>query len=189
MPSKLSKSFTKAKPSRAKLLVPQNPYINEVRRRLNESHTLGKQIVYHSLQDPMDAMSVDDIAAADKEIATLRDAIATVKANEKLLRANLISVNATISTGELRSNVALLELEKNEILERLGPLRAGDVKPVIPEEKAAVDKEWRMWQRKAGTRKKICMELWEMCTEEMPEGKTKDELWVRWHLIWCHSHC
>lgn len=123
-------------------------------------------------------MSLEELATMDKEIATLRENIATAKANEKLLRANLISVNATLSTEELRHSVAVLEHEQKEILGRLGPLRSGNVKPVLPEEKGAVDREWSQWSRKAGTRKKICMELWEFCTEEVPEGKTKGELWV-----------
>lgn len=143
----------------------------------------GKQVVYHALQDPADAMSLDALATMDKENTSLRDSIATAKSNEKLLRANLISVNATQSTEELRNSVFLLEHEKKEILERLGPLRSGNVKPVMPEEKDAVDREWVQWSRKAGVRKKICLELWEFCTEEVPEGKTKAELWVCPHVL------
>lgn len=114
----------------------------------------------------------------DKEIADLRETIATAKANERLMRANLISVNATLSTEELRSSVSLLEIEKEEIIARLGPLRSGNAKPVLPEEKEAVDKVWREWSRKASSRKNICMELWAVCTEEMESGKTKEDLWV-----------
>lgn len=114
----------------------------------------------------------------DKEIADLLETIATAKADEKLMRANLISVNATISTEELRSSVSMLEIEKKEIIARLGPLRTGNVKPVLPEEKETVDKVWREWSRKASSRKKICMELWAVCTEEMEPGKTKGEFWV-----------
>ena len=138
----------------------------------------GKQWVYHAVQDPDDAMSLEDLAAMDKEIADLRETIATTKANEKLMRANLISVNATLSTEELRSSVSLLEMEKREIIMRLGPLRSGNVKPVLAEEKEAVDKEWREWSRKASSRKKICMELWAISTEEMEPGKTRKDLWV-----------
>ena len=114
----------------------------------------------------------------DQEIADLHDRIATAKADEKLLRANLVSVTATLSTGDLRAAVSLLERERTETLARLGPLRSGDVKPVLPEEKAAVDRAWKEWSRKAGSRKKICMELWAVSTEEMEPGKTKEELWV-----------
>ena len=134
-------------------------------------------------------MSLDDLATMDKEIVDLRDTLATAKANEKLMRANLISVNAALSTEELRSTVSLLELEKKEITARLGPLRSGTVKPVSPEEKEAVDQAWREWSRKASSRKSICMELWAISTEEMEPGKTREEVWVwvvlrvRWHVV------
>ena len=136
-------------------------------------------------------MSLEDLAAADKEIADLRGTVAAAKANEKLARAKLISVNATLSTAELHRSVSLLEVEKKAILARLGALRSGDVKPVLPEEKEAVDQAWREWSRKASSRKKICMELWAVSTEEMEPGKTRQELWVgvllrvRWYVVVC----
>ena len=135
-------------------------------------------MVYHTVQEPADAMSLEDLATMDREIASLRENIGVAKANEKLLRANLISVNATLSTEEVCHSVSILEHETEEILRRLGPLRLGNVKPVLPQEKATVDGERSRWMMKAGIRKKICMELWEMCTEELPEGKTKVELWA-----------
>ena len=149
----------------------------------------GKQWVYHAIQDPNDAMSLEDLAAMDKEIAELRDSIATAKANEKLMRANLVSINATLSTEELRRSVSLLEMEKKEIVARLEALKSGNVKPVLPEEKEAVDKAWREWSRKASSREKICMELWALCTEEMEPGKTKEEFWVCVLIAWCDMPC
>ena len=134
-------------------------------------------------------MSLKDLAAMDKEIADLRDTIATAKADEKLMRANLVSINATLSTEELRSGVSLLELEKKEIVVRLDALKSGNVKPVLPEEKEAVDKAWREWSRKASSRKKICMELWAVCTEEMEPEKTKEDFWVCVLITWCNMPC
>ena len=135
--------------------------------------------MYHAVQDPHDAASMEDLAAMDKETEDLRESIATVKANEKLLRANLTAINATLSTTDLRANIAILELEKKGVLARLIPLRSGSVKPVSPEEKAEVDKTWNEWSSKANTRKKICMEVWAHCTEGLESGQTKEELWVR----------
>ncbi len=135
--------------------------------------------MYHALQDPKDAASVEELAVMDKEITDLRESIATMKANEKLLRANLIAVNATLSTADLRASVVRLELEKKEILARLDPLRSGSVKPVSPEEMAEVDRTWNEWSRKAKIRKKICMEVWAYCTEGLEGGQTKEELWVQ----------
>ena len=134
-------------------------------------------------------MSLEDLAAMDKEIADLRGTIATAKANEKLMRANLVSINATLSTEELRSSVSLLEVEKEEIVARLDALKSGNVKPVLPEEKEAVDKAWREWSRKASSRRKICMELWAICTEEMEPGKTKEEFWVCEFIAWYDMPC
>lgn len=139
----------------------------------------GKQTVYHALQDPKDAISGDELVAMDKQIQQLRESIASAKADEKSLRANLIAVNATMSIGDLRTSVIALESEKKELLTRLDSLRAGTVKPVSPEEKDEVAKAWREWSRKATVRRKICMDLWDFCTEEMQEGQTREDLWVR----------
>ena len=134
--------------------------------------------MYHAIQDPKDAVSPQDLAAMDKEITDLHESIATAKANEKLLRANLIAVNATLSTADLRASVTALEFEKKEILARLELLRSGSVKPVSPEEKAEVDKAWNEWSRKAHIRKKICMEVWAHCTEGLEGRQAKEDLWV-----------
>ncbi|KAL9637309.1 MAG: hypothetical protein Q9164_002271 [Protoblastenia rupestris] len=137
----------------------------------------GKQIVYHAIQGPNDALCLDDLAAMDKEITSLRDEVATLKSNEKLLRSNLASVNATMSTAELRSHVQSLLSEKAEVLARLGPLRKGDVKPVSAAEKEAINYEWTIWKRRSEMRKKMAMELWAMGTEVVPEDKSKEDIW------------
>jgi len=114
----------------------------------------------------------------DQQIATLREEIATAKSEEKMLKAQLITMNATMSTNELQAGISGYEAEQQGLLARLGPLRSGNVKPVSAEEKAAVDKDWRLWNYRSNIRKKICMEVWGHLTEELPEGKTREELWV-----------
>ncbi len=135
-------------------------------------------MVYHALQDPKDAASMEDLAAMDRDIHELREKVATARAQEKLLRANLMAVHATVSAEDLRANVITLESEKQEARCRLDPLRAGTVKPVSAQEQDEVEKAWKEWVKKANSRKKICMELWDFCTEEMEEGQTKQDLWV-----------
>ncbi|KAL9100933.1 MAG: hypothetical protein Q9163_003748 [Psora crenata] len=137
----------------------------------------GKQLVYHAIQDPNDTLCLDDLAAMDREISSLRGEIATLKSNDKLLRSNLAAVNATMSAPELRAKVQSLASEKSELLARLGPLRKGGIKPVKLEEKQMVDMQWAMWKREAEGRRKIALELWEMGTEVLPEGKAKEEFW------------
>lgn len=141
-------------------------------------HTSGKQIVYHALQDPNEAASAEEVATMDQEIETIRAEIIATKVHEKLLKANLATVNATLSTDDLRGNVIALELGKEQILARLVPLRSGSAKPVSLEETSVVDREWKEWQRHWSVRKKIAMEVWAYATEVLPEGTTKEDLWV-----------
>ena len=123
----------------------------------------------------------------DKEIDDLREAIDTAKANEKLLKANLITANATMSSEDIRASIVTLQSEKREILARLGPLEAGSVEPVSSKEKEEVDQAWKEWSKKARVKKNLCMDLWAFCTEEMPEGQTKEDLWVGYHT-WARGY-
>ncbi len=140
--------------------------------------TTGKQVVYHALQDPNDVASAEQLAALDQEIEVIREEIAAAKSTERLLKANLATLNTTLSTEDLHGSVVALELEKEQILARLVPLRSGSAKPVSSEEKREVDNAWRQWQRQWTVRKKIAMDVWAHATEVVPEGTTKAELWV-----------
>lgn len=46
------------------------------------------------------------------------------------------------------------------------------------EERAEVEREWKRWQRQVAVRRRICRELWDRCSEVVPEGVTREELWV-----------
>jgi len=155
-----------------------SPPISKTCSLIPSGHRPGKQIIYHTIQDPTESLSIEDLQATDGEISKLQTTNADAKVHEKSLRTKLTSVNATISTDELRGKVQELEREKENVLSRLRPLRKGDVKPVLPEEKEAVDRQWKLWRRKAAARKKIAKEVWAMATEELPEGKTKEGIWV-----------
>ena len=134
--------------------------------------------MYHALQGETDTTSMADLADLDREIAAIREAIATLKSNERLLRSNLASVNASMSMEELSSKVETLEVEQKTLLSRLEPLRNGDVKPVVPEEKATIERLWLTWKRTMEGRRKMALEIWALGTETLPEGRTKGELWV-----------
>lgn len=138
--------------------------------------------MYHALQDPRDAASPEELAAMDRALHDLREAIATAKVNEKILKAKLVTVNASMSPEDIRAGIITLESEKREMQARLGALMTGSVKPVSLGEKEEVDKAWKEWSRKAKVRKSLCMDLWAFCTEEMQDGQTKEDLWV-----WCSS--
>lgn len=95
----------------------------------------------------------------DKETQNLRDQIAVTKSNEKLLKANLLTINATLSIDDIRANVRTLEFEKKELLNRLEKLRTGDVEPVKPAKKEEIGKPLAERSKRAASRNKICMEL------------------------------
>lgn len=124
----------------------------------------------------------------DQEIEAIREDIVAAKSNERLLKANLATLNTTLSTEDLCGAVIALELEKEQILARLVPLRSGSAKPVSSEEKTDVDNAWAQWQRQWTVRKKIAMDVWAHATEVIPEGTTKEELWVTAvHHTWRHG--
>lgn len=140
---------------------------------------LGKQTVYHTIQDPADDASPESLAAIDKELEGLREEIAGGKTREKALKAELATLNSRVSTADLRQGVLKLEAEKGEMSVRLSAMCNRAVQPVSVEEKARVDKEWKVWKRHMNVRKRICRDLWDRCTEVLPEDTTKEDLWVR----------
>lgn len=144
---------------------------------------VGKALVYHALQDPRDSLTAEELALMDEEISNLRKEIAAAKNEEKALKGQLNALNATMSTSELKSDIGTLEKEKAELAERLSGLQAGTTEAISAEEKAEVDKSWKLWNYRAGARKKACLELWGTVCENLPEGKTKMELWVRQLLV------
>ncbi|MCJ1240146.1 hypothetical protein MMC14_008146 [Varicellaria rhodocarpa] len=190
-PLRYQRIYTRRSPSASlgpriqKSVIFTNPDLAYTVKALKELHeqnlvagkTAGKQLVYHALQDSKDAASPEELMAMEKEIQTLREYISSAKAEEKILKANLVNLNATMSTQDIRNGVAAIEIEKNSILKRLDLLRTGNVTPVSSEERAVVDQAHKVWTRHVAVRKKICMNLWGYVTEELPEGKTKEELW------------
>jgi hypothetical protein len=114
----------------------------------------------------------------DKEIEMLRDEITVLKAKQKTLQLTLANLRSTPTTTDLRESTEILVAEISELLNRLSPLRSGKISPVSTEEKAAVDEGCAIAERKSALRKKIFKDLWGMTCDNLPEGTSKDELWV-----------
>ncbi|PGH00462.1 hypothetical protein GX51_05780 [Blastomyces parvus] len=149
-------------------------------RKEIEGRVAGKQIVYHALQEGPSDSTPAQLAALDEELTSLRTQIASTKQHEKSLRAELAALSARVPTDELREIVHRLEREKEEVLGRLAPLRDGRVatRVLSAEEQERVDGEWRVWKGRVMGRKRICREMWERCSEVLPEGiKKSEELW------------
>lgn len=141
---------------------------------------LGKQIVYHAIQEPIEDVTPEKLAAMDQEIETLKTGIKDSKAQEKQIRSEITTLGTKIPTAELRLQVFKLEEEKKTLVNLLTPLREKSVqkRTVSSEELARSDEEWKTWQKHLIVRRKICRELWERCTEVLPEGaRSREELW------------
>lgn len=98
------------------------------------------------------------------------------------MRGELAVLCAKVPISELRQEVSKLEVERAETLDCLAKLRSSDDDnsfPVSAEQRAKVEREWKEWRKHVHVRKKICRDLWERCTEVLPEDTTKEDLWVR----------
>lgn len=111
----------------------------------------------------------------------VKEQIAALKAEYKSLLTTLNTLQSTATTGDLRESVHELELARKELLGRLVPLRSGNVSLLSPEEKEKIEQARRRAQRDVLVRRKIFHEFWGMFCENLPEGLTKDEVWVRRH--------
>lgn len=139
---------------------------------------LGKQTVYHALQDSSDDASTEVIANLDQEIKQLQEQLTTLRANEKKARADLATLCSKPLLSELRQDIDRLEKEKESILGRLAKFHGNDSVQVSPAERAGIEREWKLWQKHASTRSRICRDMWKRCSEVVPEGMTREELWV-----------
>lgn len=145
-------------------------------RKEIEGRAAGKQIVYHPIQDVSEAATPEDLHALDAEIQQLRDETAEAKIATSAMNKTLASLNATLSTADLRTVVTKVAEEKETITARLEKLRTGDVKPISAEEKEIVEKEMVKWKKCADNRAKIVKGMWGYVLEAVPEGADVAEL-------------
>ncbi|KAL4734031.1 hypothetical protein BDV11DRAFT_198978 [Aspergillus similis] len=120
----------------------------------------------------------DAIAAMDEEIERLQEQLSSLKENEKRVQGELNSLNAMPLLSELRTEIEELENEKKSLSARLIKICGDASAKVSPQEKEKVRKDWKIWQNQESVRAKICRDLWRKCSETLPEGVTREELWV-----------
>lgn len=140
----------------------------------------GKQTVYHALQVSDDSTSPETLTTLDEQIKDLEERLSTLKANDKKARANLHVLTSTPLLSDLRQDIARLESEEKEITAHLVSSRenAAAVQVVDPAEREHVEQEWKRWRGLAARRERGFRELWGRCSEVVPEGMTRGELWV-----------
>ncbi|KAJ5652505.1 hypothetical protein N7507_009931 [Penicillium longicatenatum] len=133
-------------------------------------------ILKNELPDPSQNVTPEVIATRNREIEKLQDELTTIKANEKKVRAALLTFETKPRLSDLRQDIQELEEERSAIQARLTSHR-GDEVNLPPEEREKLEQEWKQWQCHATLRRRICRELWGRCTEVLPENQTSKELW------------
>lgn len=108
----------------------------------------------------------------------MQEQLTTWKANEKKARADLATLCSKPLLSELRQDIDRLGKEKESILGRLATLHGNDSLQMSPAERAEIELEWKLWQKHVNTRSRICRDMWKRCSEVVPEGMTREELWV-----------
>lgn len=139
---------------------------------------LGKQIVYHALQGPLQDATPETLAALRHKIEQLQGHLSSTRGDEKKARASLAALEAKPRLSALRRDIQRLEEEKEEIQARLGTLHDSDTVQISLEEWSKLEEERRRWQRHAAIRRRICRDLWGRCTEVLPDNTSSLELWV-----------
>ncbi|KAL1594970.1 hypothetical protein SLS59_008521 [Nothophoma quercina] len=147
-----------------------------------EGRPAGKQIVYHALQSPDDAVSAEQLAEYDTRISTLNTQTTDLQALAKTLRGTLASLNSTLSTADMLSSITSLEQEKSEIRTRLESLKAGSAKKVTADERKEVEEEWKKMKGIAGRREKIAKDFFAMVKEGTEGAEALEELREGWGM-------
>lgn len=154
----------------------------------------GKQTVYHTLQNPdseTNPESQSNLRNLSYEIEITRDRLAVLRSEERRDKSALVALEAKPTISELRCSIEKLEREKEDIekyLSLANPVgldeagtgtEAGEEEVELSaEERSDLENEWNKARKQMELRKKICRELWGICTEVLPGNMTREEIWV-----------
>lgn len=141
---------------------------------------LGKQMVYHALQEELNQDGPDIVAVMDEEIQSLQEQLPSLKEKDKKMQGELNSINTISLPSELRAEIEKLEKEKGSLIAQLAKSHCDGSIQVSPLEKVNVRRDWKHWQNQARLRAQICRDIWRKCSETLPENMTGEQLWV-----WC----
>ncbi|KAJ5692095.1 TBPIP-domain-containing protein [Penicillium macrosclerotiorum] len=144
-----------------------------------EGRTAGRQIVYHSLQDPVALADAGDIETLNQEIEECQNQLSITKAGEKKIRAALVALQTKPRLCDLRQEIQRLDEERVALQGHLNAFSDNENVLMAPEDRENLERQWKHWQRQAIVRRRLCRELWRQCSEVLPENTTSQELWGR----------
>lgn len=126
--------------------------------------------------------------AMDEEIQKLRQQLGSLREDEKRAHAELLALGAKPLLCELRHGINELEQEIQASLPRLSEDGEQTSCRMPQEGIAEISRDWKLWQKHANTRRRICYELWQRCSEVIPENMSRSELWVCIHPLRRERH-
>ncbi|KAJ5573050.1 Chitin synthase activator (Chs3) [Penicillium hetheringtonii] len=130
-------------------------------------------------QQVSDDNHTNEIDTMTTEIKHLQNELSSIKAEEKTARSSLSTLKAIPRIPELRLDIQRLEKEQIDLQTQLTGFTGLDPIKLSPEERSTLESEWKYWQRQATLRRRICRDLWGLCSEVLPENITASELWMR----------
>lgn len=136
-------------------------------------------------QEAPDLSTPEQVARLKIVIENLRSAKASTKATERGLRQELFTLSTQVSTVDLRIMIENFTAERAAFIARLelpcmsdGVDGSGTGQRMTGEEEKRIDYQWKLWKRYVQTRKRICKDIWDKCTEVLPEGvRDQEEFW------------
>jgi 26S proteasome regulatory subunit (ATPase 3-interacting protein) len=117
------------------------------------------------------------------ETAALQIEISTFHTKLRILRTKLSGLTASrrLNLEELLASAATLEIERDELLFRLEPLRSGSVVPVSREERETLRLEIARWTKIAKVRKGIKKDMWDQIRDMAGEEAAS----IKVCLVYC----
>lgn len=123
------------------------------------------------------------MTSMDEELQKLREQLGRIKGDEKKAQAELQTLSANPLLCELRHDNSQLEQEITSCLTFLSRNGEDDSYRMSAKEIAHASRDWKLWQKHARIRRRICLDMWHKCSEVIPGGISQKELWVcMYHL-------
>lgn len=130
------------------------------------------------MQEELDESGPNTVDAMNEEIESLEEQLPGLKESEKKIHGELNSLKAIPLPSELRVGIEKLEEDKESLTARLAKVHGDGSVDVSPKQKEEVRKDWKSSQSESKTRARICRDLWRKCSETLPDGMTREGLWV-----------
>lgn len=138
----------------------------------------GKQAIYHAIQEEQTDIPPELLIQLDEEIQGLLEDLAKTKASSKHIKLELTTMGKAASIEEMRESIEDAEKLKTALEEDIRSLRQQSLVTASEEEQKTISMAHRTWKKVAADRRRICKDLWDKCSEVLPDHLNEKEFWV-----------